>query len=308
MTITFEILCIGNEILSGTIVNTNAYWLSKIITQAGGFVKRVTVAEDDVNEISLAIKESLVRESNWIIICGGLGPTYDDKTLEGLALALQIDLVLDKTAIEMLKKSYSRYSSNHRLDKTRLKMARIPKGSIPIQNPVGSAPSILMEASREGDGGSTSIFSSSSIAVGSSNRIIVCLPGVPKEMKAIFLESMLPKIKKMIGEFHFIETTHEVTDVSEAMLAPIVSRIVQSNSPDLIYLKTHPITFTHNNNKPKLRLQIVSKGRNLHEVQCRYDKIFNAIVGEIRRLNGKIFDCKTIELEKVPSLKGTDME
>ena len=103
MTITFEILCIGNEVLSGTIVNTNAYWLSKIISQTGGFVKRVPVVEDDVNEISLAIKESLGRESNWLIICGGLGPTYDDKTLEGVALALHIDLILDKTAIEMLK-------------------------------------------------------------------------------------------------------------------------------------------------------------------------------------------------------------
>jgi nicotinamide-nucleotide amidase len=298
MTITFEILCVGNEILSGTIVNTNAYWLSKIISQTGGFVKRVTVAEDDVNEISLAIKESLVRESNWLIICGGLGPTYDDKTLEGVALALHIDLILDKTAIEMLKKSYSRYSSNHRLDRTRLKMARIPKGSIPIQNPVGSAPSILIEASKEGNEVITSTYPSS-IAADKSNRMIVCLPGVPKEMKAIFLESILPKIKKMIGEFHFIETTHEVTDVSEAMLAPTVSRIVQSNSPDLIYLKTHPVAFTRNNNKPKLRLQIVSKGRDLHDVQSRYDNIFNAIVDDIRRLNGKIFDCKAIE--KVPS-------
>ena len=307
MTITFEILCIGNEILSGTIVNTNAYWLSKIITQAGGYVKRVTVAEDDVNEISLAIKESLVRESNWLIICGGLGPTYDDKTLEGLAVALHVDLIVDKTAIEMLKKSYSRYSSNHRLDRTRLKMARIPKGSIPIQNPVGSAPSILIEASKEANGVITSTLSSSSIPANKSNRMIVCLPGVPKEMKAIFLESILPKIKKMIGEFHFIETIHEVTDVSEAMLAPTVSKIVQSNSPDLIYLKTHPVAFTHNNNnnnKPKLRLQIVSKGRDLDDVQSRYDNIFNTIVGKIRRLNGKIFDCKTIE--KVPS-KGRDM-
>ena len=280
MTITFEIVCIGNEVLSGTIVNTNAYWLSKIISQTGGFVKRVTVVEDDVNEISLAIKESLGRESNWLIICGGLGPTYDDKTLEGVALALHIDLILDKTAIEMLKKSYSRYSSNHMLDRTRLKMARIPKGSVPIQNPVGSAPSILIEAFKAAD---------------KSNRMIVCLPGVPKEMKAIFLESILPKIKKMIGEFHFIETTHEVTDVSEAMLAPTVSRIVQSNSPELIYLKTHPVAFTHNNNKPKLKLQIVSKGRDLHDVQSRYDNIFNAIVDDIRMLNGKIFDCKTIE-------------
>ena len=159
-------------------------------------------------------------------------------------------------------------------------MARIPKGSVPIQNPVGSAPSILIEAFKAAD---------------KSNRMIVCLPGVPKEMKAIFLESILPKIKKMIGEFHFIETTHEVTDVSEAMLAPTVSMIVQSNSPELIYLKTHPVAFTHNNNKPKLKLQIVSKGRDLHDVQSRYDNIFNAIVDDIRRLNGKIFDCKTIE-------------
>src|SRR5919199_155578 len=209
MTITFEILCIGNEILSGTIVNTNAYWLSKIITRAGGFVKRVTVAEDNVNEISLAIRESLVREPSWLIICGGLGPTYDDKTLEGLAVALHVDLIVDKTAIEMLKKSYSRYSSNHRLDRTRLKMARIPKGSIPIQNPVGSAPSILIDPSKKDNGGSTSSFSSS-IAAYNTNTMIVCLPGVPNEMKAIFLESILPKIKKMIGDFHSIETTHEI--------------------------------------------------------------------------------------------------
>src|ERR687885_2003719 len=179
MTITLEILCIGNEILAGTIVNTNAYWLSKMITQAGGFVKRVTVAEDNVNEISLVIKESLIRKPSWLIICGGLGPTYDDKTLEGVAHALHVDLVLDKVAIEMLKKSYSRYSLNHRLDRTRLKMARIPKGSIPIQNPVGSAPSILIEAYKKDNGITTSSFSSSSSAAAIANILIVCLTGVP---------------------------------------------------------------------------------------------------------------------------------
>jgi len=295
MTITLEILCIGNEILAGTIVNTNAYWISKMVTQAGGFVKRVTVAEDDVNEISLVIKESLIRKPSWLIICGGLGPTYDDKTLEGVALALHVDLILDKIAIKMLKKSYSRYSLNHRLDRTRLKMARIPKGSIPIQNPVGSAPSILIESSRK-DNISRSTYSfPSSIGTDNANTMIVCLPGVPKEMKAIFLESILPKIKKMIGDFHFIETTHEISDVSEAMLAPTISRIVQSTPADLIYLKTHPLAFTPNTNKPRIRIQIVSKGRDRHEVQSRYDNIFNAIVDEVHGLNGKIFACNTVD-------------
>jgi molybdenum cofactor synthesis domain-containing protein len=294
MTITFEILCVGNEILSGTVVNMNAHWLSKMVTQAGGFVKRVTVVEDDVNEISLVIRESLVREPSWLIICGGLGPTYDDKTLEGVALALHVELILNKIAIEMLKKSYSRYSLNHRLDRTRLKMARIPKGSIPIQNPVGSAPSILIGASKKDNISSTSSFPSS-IAADNANTMIVCLPGVPKEMKAIFLESIFPKIRKMIGDFHFIETTHEIRDVSESMLAPTISRIVQLYPADLIYLKTHPLAFIHNNNKPKIRIQIVSKGRDRREVQSRYDNIFNAIVDEVHRLNGKIFACNTID-------------
>ncbi|MFL6404313.1 MAG: molybdopterin-binding protein [Nitrososphaeraceae archaeon] len=294
MTLTFEILCIGNEILSGTIVNTNAHWLSKMITQAGGSVKRVTVAKDDVNEISSVIKESLAREPSWIIICGGLGPTYDDKTLEGLAVALHVDLILDNAAIEMMKESYSRYSSKHKLDETRLKMARIPKGSIPIQNPVGSAPSILIATYKKDNRIIISSFSSSSGTVAIADTMIVCLPGVPEEMKAIFLESILPKMKKMIGDFHFIETTHEITGVSEAMLAPTISMIVQSNPADLVYLKTHPLTFTNDSNKPKLRIQIVSKGRDRHEVQSRYNNIFNTIIDEIHRLNGKVFARKTL--------------
>lgn len=294
MTLTFEILCIGNEILSGTIVNTNAHWLSKMITQAGGSVKRVTVAKDDVNEISSVIKESLAREPSWIIICGGLGPTYDDKTLEGLAVALHVDLILDNAAIEMMKESYSRYSSKHKLDETRLKMARIPKGSIPIQNPVGSAPSILIATYKKDNRIIISSFSSSSGTVAIADTMIVCLPGVSKEMKAIFLESILPKIKKMIGDFHFIETTHEITGVSEAMLAPTISMIVQSNPADLVYLKTHPLTFANDSNKPKLRIQIVSKGRDRHEVQSRYNNIFNTIIDEIHRLNGKVFARKTL--------------
>jgi nicotinamide-nucleotide amidase len=294
MTLTFEILCIGNEILSGTIVNTNAHWLSKMITQAGGSVKRVTVAKDDVNEISSVIKESLAREPSWIIICGGLGPTYDDKTLEGLAVALHVDLILDNAAIEMMKESYSRYSSKHKLDETRLKMARIPKGSIPIQNPVGSAPSILIATYKKDNRIIISSFSSSSGTVAIADTMIVCLPGVPEEMKAIFLESILPKMKKMIGDFHFIETTHEITGVSEAMLAPTISMIVQSNPADLVYLKTHPLTFTNDSNKPKLRIQIVSKGRDRQEVQSRYNNIFNTIIDEIHRLNGKVFARKTL--------------
>jgi molybdenum cofactor synthesis domain-containing protein len=278
MTDISEILCIGNELLSGTIVNTNAQWISKRITEAGGVVRRVTVVGDDVNEIASVVKEVLSRKPNWLIISGGLGPTYDDKTLEGVAVALGTDLVLDVSAIEMLKRCYARYSSSFKLDGVRLKMARIPRGSTPIQNPVGSAPSILID---------TKIDSNISSTVLSTYTKIICLPGVPKELEAIFLESVLPKMKLILGDFHIIETNHEIAGVSEAMLAPILLRIVQSFSDDSVYLKTHPRGFTKDN-KPKIRIQIISKGKDRSIVQSTYNYIYDTLIAEISRLNGEI--------------------
>jgi nicotinamide-nucleotide amidase len=108
--LTVEILCIGNELLSGITINTNAQWISQKIAETGGSVNRITVVGDDIDEISLAVKECLSRKPSWLIISGGLGPTYDDKTLEGVSVGLGVRLALDSTAVEMLKKSYARRS------------------------------------------------------------------------------------------------------------------------------------------------------------------------------------------------------
>lgn len=278
MTNISEILCIGNELLSGTVVNTNAQWISKKITDAGGLVKRVTVVRDDINEIASVVKEILARNPNWLIISGGLGPTYDDKTLEGVAMALGTNLVLDDNAIEMLKRSYARHLSTVKLNEIRLKMAKIPNGSIPIQNPVGSAPSILIGATKFGNNISST--------VPGAHTKIVCLPGVPNELEAIFLDNILPQMKMMIGDFYIIETNHEIVDISEAMITPILLRLVQSFSDDSIYLKTHPRGFTKDN-KPKLRIQIVAKGKDKSIVQSTYNYIYNTLTEEIDRLNGK---------------------
>ena len=271
-----EISCVGNELLSGITINMNAYWLSKKITEVGGSVKRITVIRDDVDEISLAVRESIARKPDWLIISGGLGPTYDDKTLQGVASGLRLELELDNMALDMLKKSYSRQSMNYELNEIRLKMAKIPVGSTPIQNPVGSAPSILIET---------------------DETKIVCLPGVPKEMEAIFLESILPEMKKIVGDFHIVESSYETIGVSEAMLAPTLSEIVDSNPQDSIYLKTHPLGLvpltkhiypSDSKNAPRMRVQIISKGHNKAEVQRRFDNISKILFEEISRLKGKI--------------------
>src|SRR5690348_2348879 len=132
-----EILCVGYELLSGSVLNSNAHWISQKIFEIGGIVKRITVIGDDVNEIDQVVKEAIARKPDLLIISGGLGPTYDDKTLQGVAMSLDLDLALNENAVCMLKRSYA-LSKNPKLNEIRLKMAKIPVGSKPLQNPVGS--------------------------------------------------------------------------------------------------------------------------------------------------------------------------
>jgi nicotinamide-nucleotide amidase len=291
--VTVELLSIGDELLTGTIVDTNAQWISSRITGAGGIVKRITTVRDRTIEISHALNECIDRRPGWLIVSGGLGPTYDDKTLQGLGRALGRELILDHRAVKMLRKGYARHNqrlvrNDSRLNEVRLKMARIPKGSIPIQNPVGSAPSIYIDV--KSGVGTTRLF---------------CLPGVPNEMKAVFSRAILPQIKKSIGKYYFVESIFETIGVSESMLTPTLSGLVDSYPTNDIYLKTHPKGYKMKvprnrkiRSKPKLKIQIVSKGRDRAKVQERYQAILDVLKGEIFRLGGKIIpsaQCKRLE-------------
>ena len=285
-----EIISVGNELLSGTIGNTNAQWISAQITKAGGTVKRITTLGDWDKEISSAIKDSIQRGPDWLILTGGLGPTYDDNTLRGLSSALGQRLKLDPRAVEMLRRSYAQHkqrlaTKNSRINETRLKMARIPRGSIAVQNPVGSAPSVYIDIESD---------------AGTKRTRIFCLPGVPKEMKAVFSGVILPQIKEKVGKHYAVESMFETIGVSESMLDPTLSRLVVSHPSDELYLKTHPKGYSYvmkissnrrirSKPKPKLNIQIVSKGKERSQVEARYRTILDTLKVEIRRLGGKMY-------------------
>jgi len=211
-----EIISVGNELLTGHTLNTNAHWIAKQVTDAGGIVKKVTIVRDEINEIASSIRESLNRKSGWIIISGGLGPTYDDKTLRGLAEALGQKLVLNEEAVGMLERKY-RKTSNPMLTAPRIKMATMPAKATPLENPVGHAPAVMMKR------GSCTIFS---------------LPGVPTEMMAVFAKHILPVLKRKIGKLVRIETSLETTNVMESVIAPYLDRVIASNPK--VYIKSHP--------------------------------------------------------------------
>jgi nicotinamide-nucleotide amidase len=260
-----EILCVGNELLSGITLNSNAHWLASQVADAGGTVKRVTVVRDDPGEISAAVHEILTRMPEILVTTGGLGATYDDVTLEGVALALGRKTALDSRAVEMLKMSYSVRKLNNELTEARLKMAKIPEGSIPIQNPLGSAPGVFLQVGR------TKIF---------------CLQGVPGEMKVIFQKHVMPLIKESVGKFVALEVNYNVRGVTEAMIAPTLVSIVGSHPKDAIYLKTHPQGY-YRKKTPQIRIHLISRGSDRKEVKERLDSIAKIIMKQVERLGGR---------------------
>lgn len=259
-----EIVCVGNELLSGITLNTNAHWIAGRVAKAGGTVSRVTVVRDELGAISSAVRESLARKPDILITTGGLGATYDDMTLEGVARALGKKVALDKRAAEMLKRSYRRRRLHYRINKTRLKMATIPRGATPIENRVGSAPSIMMHAGAK----------------------IFCVPGVPAEMKAVFNDHVLPIVKEGVGKFVAKEVNYKVAGVSESMIAPALARIVDAHPGRAVYLKTHPRGYRKRT--PRIRVQLICKGGDKDGVKKRLERISGRLLREIKRLGGRL--------------------
>ena len=222
MTQEMEIISVGNELLIGKVLNTNAEWLSKRATNLGITVKRVTAVPDNVDETALVIRETLKRKPQFVVTTGGLGPTFDDKTLEILAKAFRCKLVVNHEALEMVKKKYQTHSSKKGRDCTELtpaqvKMATIPENATPIPNHVGAAPAIKIDF----DG-----------------AVLIALPGVPREMETIFEENVAPLLKSASRGNRFYEESLYLDGVMESELAPLLEKVMQDNPG--IYVKSHP--------------------------------------------------------------------
>jgi nicotinamide-nucleotide amidase len=224
MNVKVEVICIGNELLIGKTLNTNAHWLAKRATSSGADVNRVTVVKDDLSEIATALREALCRRPRFIITTGGLGPTFDDKTLEGIAKGLNRKLEVNSEALRMIREKYETLLKQKKIDKiemtpSRVKMATFPRRTHPLRNPVGTAPGMIADVKQTS---------------------VIALPGVPPEMEAIFDESVAPMLKKEAGELGFFEASIYVGGVMESSLAPLIDKVMHDNP--LVYLKSHVYT------------------------------------------------------------------
>src|SRR5208337_4455464 len=160
-----EIIAVGKEILRGQTLDTNSSWLAKRITALGGAIGRIVIPDDDVEAVAQEIKTSLQNGAQIIITTGGLGPTFDDRTLAGLAEATGRPLALHPAALEIVTRRYQEFYEKGFVDDAaitpaREKMAYLPKEAEALDNPVGTAPAVLLRTSQ---------------------TVFFALPGVPKE-------------------------------------------------------------------------------------------------------------------------------
>ncbi|ATB45855.1 CinA family nicotinamide mononucleotide deamidase-related protein [Corallococcus macrosporus] len=208
-----ELLCTGDELVTGLITDTNSNYLEARLFDLGVKVERVVLVGDVRPDITRALTEAASR-ADVVVVSGGLGPTADDFTLECAASAAGVPLEEDPRVLGWLHERYA--ARGIPPNPSALRMARVPRGSEPVKNPEGSAPLVLMKL-----GGAQLFF----------------LPGVPREFKALLEAEVLPRIRATLDArpgrtyraFRLLRTVgipESELDLSVAPMAPRHPRVV----------------------------------------------------------------------------------
>jgi nicotinamide-nucleotide amidase len=193
--VTAEIVSIGDELLIGQVINTNAAWLAEEFNRAGIKIHQITTISDDRNHILSALQEASQR-ADLVLITGGLGPTKDDITKETLCEYFHTHLVFNQNVYENIKKLFG--SRGMKISELNRKQAEIPQACTPIENLNGTAPGMWFE--KEG-------------------RIYVSMPGVPYEMKSMVMSSVIPALLQRFNPGAIVHKTVMTQGIPESMLA-----------------------------------------------------------------------------------------
>ncbi len=240
-----EIISIGTELLLGHIVNTNTAFLSQKLAENGIDVYHTSVVGDNPSRLMQSLKLALGR-ADVIITTGGLGPTVDDITTETIANFLGRKLILNRAILNGLKRYF--ISRKVRYPKDNIRQALIPEGTKWIPNRTGTAPGLLTEY---------------------NGKVIICLPGPPRELGPMFENDIMPYLKKRAG------TSQKILSRTIKLMGLPESR-VNGIAKDLLLLKP-PVTVGIYAKLGEVDLRIMAKIA---------DK--NAADREIKRVENKI--------------------
>ena len=197
MEISAAVITIGDELLNGQVVNSNASFICEKLLETGIPADRIITVHDSEKDILKEFR-STFRKFDVIVVSGGLGPTHDDITKTCISKFFKSKLVLDKAVLKHVKSIFRRRKVP--MPQSNIEQAMIPDISISLKN-TGTAPGILIDK---------------------GGKVFCALPGVPHEMRYIVEKSLLPylkkKFKKRSGKNVIIQKTLHTVGISESLL------------------------------------------------------------------------------------------
>jgi nicotinamide-nucleotide amidase len=200
---TAELISIGNELLAGHTINTNAAWLAQKLARIGARVCWVTTIADTPNEIISALTIAAHR-ADIIISTGGLGPTPDDLTKQTIAEYFNCKMILNKDILIQVKELFARRKIP--MPKVNRSQAMVPETAELIKNPVGTAPALIFHQNQ---------------------KLYAFLPGVPREMKALTDPFLINKIKEIYTLPLIKSALLRTTGIAESKLYETIQPIIE---------------------------------------------------------------------------------
>lgn len=246
-----ETIAIGNELLLGDTINSNAAKMAKVLTEAGVACSRHLMIGDDQGEISAALNESLSRVP-IVIVSGGLGPTEDDLTREAVAAALGRGLRRDPALVEMLHERFAQLG--RKMPERNVIQADVIEGATVIPITFGTAPGQIIEQ----DG-----------------SVIYIVPGVPAEAEDMLRRAILPDIRKRFGSRRILSRVINVAGLPESEISRTLRPVWENLPPDidLAYLPS----------SGEVKVKLTSAGDDEAEILSRmapYEQQIEALLGE----------------------------
>jgi nicotinamide-nucleotide amidase len=265
-----DIINIGDELLIGQVINTNASWIAEKLNAVGIQVRQITSVSDNSNHIQTSVGEAFLH-SSLIVLTGGLGPTKDDITKHTLAEYFNSKLILHEPTLKHVEEFF-RMRGRPMLETNR-RQAEIPECCEAIPNANGTAPGMWFEQ---------------------NGKILVSVPGVPYEMKAIIEDHVLPRLAAGINGSVILHKTILTHGAGESFLAEIIEdwedqlpqhiRLAYLPQPGMVRLR---LTAT-GDNKPALEQALKNQIDALHslipDLIFGYDtETLESIIGQMLR-------------------------
>lgn len=246
-----SIITIGDELLIGQTIDTNSAWIAQELNKIGVWVRRRIAVGDLRNDIWQALDEES-KESNIIIITGGLGPTADDITKPLLCEYFGGTLIVHEQTLTHLKYIFE-YLLRRPLTERNRKQAEVPDNCKVLFNEKGSAPGMWFEK----DG-----------------KIFISLPGVPQEMKGIMINSVLPELPRHFSMPVILHQTLMTGGIGESYLADHIKHW-EDQLPAHIKLAYLP-------NYGMLRLRLTTHGNDKNKLEAELEKQFSALIDLVK--------------------------